>query len=250
LKRNALAVFALLGVVAGAQILAATPAADHAPERLLTVADLDALRTVSDPTLSPDGAWVAYSVRTTDTARDKRSTHLWMTSWDARHTVQLTQSEASEHSPGWSPDGRALAFLSNRGEKDGPDELWLLDRDGGDAQQLTQFKGDVTDYAWSADGRRLALVVTDDPLPGSDAQEQGKSPPPIVIDRFYFKEDETGYLSSRQLHLYVLDVATRRVEALTSGRFTETYPSWSPDGSQLAFVSKRTRIGTAPSGST
>jgi dipeptidyl aminopeptidase/acylaminoacyl peptidase len=208
-------------------------------KRLLGVEDLDALRAVADPTVSPDGKWVAYSVRTTDAARDKRSTDIWMTSWDGRSTVQLTQTPESEHSPGWSPDGTYLAFLSARGRKDGPDELWLLDRRGGEAEQVTHFKGDVIDYDWSPDGKRLALVVLDDPLPGSDNDGDEKALPPIVIDRYYFKEDETGYLSSRQMHLYLLDVASRKVEALTSGRYTETYPAWSPDGSQLAFMSKR-----------
>jgi dipeptidyl aminopeptidase/acylaminoacyl peptidase len=221
--------------------VAAAPvrAAEEPGKRLLTVQDLSALRAVSDPTISPDGDWVAYAVRTTDVAKDKRSTDIWMTSWDGHRTLQLTQSPESEHSPGWSPDGHYLSFLSNRGEKDGPDELWLLDRRGGDAQQLTHFKGDVVDYAWSPDGKRVALVVNDDPLPGTDNQDEDKAAPPIVIDRFYFKEDETGYLSSRQMHLYVLDVASHKVDPLTSGRFTEMYPAWSPDGSQIAFMSKR-----------
>jgi dipeptidyl aminopeptidase/acylaminoacyl peptidase len=208
-------------------------------KRTAVVADLDALRAVFDPAVSPEGDWVAYTVRTTDVARDKRCTDIWMTSWDGRRTVQLTQSPQSEHAPAWSPDGRWLSFLSDRGEKDGPDQLWLLDRRGGDARQLTHFKGDVLDYDWSPDGQRLALVVMDDPLPGSDNDGDERALPPIVIDRYYFKEDETGYLGSRQMHLYVLDVASRKVEALTSGRFTEVYPAWSPDGAQLAFMSKR-----------
>jgi dipeptidyl aminopeptidase/acylaminoacyl peptidase len=231
-------VWALVIALASSTPAGAQPA-PSSPQRLLAVADLDAVRAVSDPALSPDGQWVAYSVRTTDAAKDKRSTDLWMTSWDGKQTVQLTQTPESEHSPGWSPDGRHLAFLSNRGQKNGPDELWLLDRSGGDAQPITQFKGDVVDFDWSPDGRRLALVVTDDPLPGTDSDDEDQTPPPIVIDRFYFKEDETGYLSSRQLHLYLLDVATRKVEALTTGRFTESYPAWSPDGLQIAFMSKR-----------
>ena len=212
-------------------------------KRVLTVQDANLLRGVSDPTISPDGEWVAYTVRTTDVAKDRRSNDIWMTSWDGQRTVQVTQSPEGEYSPGWSPDGRYLAFLSGRGKKDGPDQLWLLDRRGGEAQQVTHSKGDVIDYAWSPDGKRIALVVNDDPLPGTDSDDEDKAPPPIVIDRFYFKEDETGYLSSRQMHLYLLDVVSQKVETLTSGRFTEAYPAWSPDGTRLAFMSKR---GTDP----
>lgn len=213
--------------------------------RPFTVGDLDNLRAVAEPAMSPDGQWVAYAVRSTDARKDERTWHIWMTSWDGRHSMQVTQSPESEHSPGFSPDGRYLTFLSARAEKDGPDALWLLDRAGGDARQVTHFKGDVTDYAWSPDGRKLALAVLDDPLPGSDsADESGENDedetaPPIVIDRYYFKEDETGYLDSRRVHLYLLDVASGETELLTDGRFSERYPAWSPDGSQLAFLSKR-----------
>ena len=221
-----------VGVVRGAV------AADTA-RRALTVDDLDRIRAVTDPAISPDGEWVAYSVRSTDIAKDKRFWHIWMTSWDGRQSMQVTQSSESEHSPGFSPDGRYLAFLSARGKEDAPDALWLLDRAGGDARQVTRFKGDVTDYDWSPDGKKLTLVVLDDPPPGSDAADEDKTPPPIVIDRYYFKEDETGYLDSRRTHLYLLDIASGKVEALTEGHFSEQYPSWSPDGTQLAFMSKR-----------
>jgi dipeptidyl aminopeptidase/acylaminoacyl peptidase len=203
------------------------------------VEDLDQVRAVVDPTISPEGDWVAYSVRTTDAARDERFWHIWMASWDGKRSVQVTQSAASEQSPGWSPDGKYLSFLSNRSGKDDPDSFWLLDRRGGEARQMTHFKGDVLDYDWSPDGSKVALVVLDDPLPGADNQDEDKTPPPVVIDRYYFKEDETGYLDSRREHLYVLDVASGKVDALTSGRFSERYPAWSPDGTQLAFLSKR-----------
>jgi dipeptidyl aminopeptidase/acylaminoacyl peptidase len=238
LKKNA-AILLCASMLSLSAAQAHAQAADAAGKRLFGVDDVNALKAVFDPVVSPDGDWVAYTVRTTDVAKDKRATDIWMTSWDGKRTVQLTQSGEAEHSPGWSPDGHFISFLSNRGKKDGPDELWLLDRRGGEAQQVTQFKGDVIDYAWSPDGKRLALVVLDDPLPGTDNHDEDKAQPPIVIDRFYFKEDQTGYLNSRQTHLYLLDVASRKVDVLTSGRFSETYPSWSPDGSQLAFMSKR-----------
>jgi dipeptidyl aminopeptidase/acylaminoacyl peptidase len=229
---------AVLGVVLAIGGAGSAVGADSA-RRSFTVDDLDRIRAVAEPAISPDGQWVAYSVRTTDVAKDKRFWHVWMTSWDGRQSLQITQSPDSEHSPGFSPDGHYLAFLSARGEKDGPDALWLLDRGGGDARQATHFKGDVIDYDWSPDGRKLVLVVQDDPLPGSDAADEDKTPPPIVIDRYYFKEDETGYLDSRRTHLYLLDVASGKVDVLTEGRFSERYPAWSPDGTQLAFMSKR-----------
>ena len=215
-----------------------TPAADT-ERRPFEVADLDQVRAVLEPTISPDGEWVAYSVRTTDAKRDKRFWHIWMASWDGKRSFQVTQSAASEQSPGWSPDGRYLSFLSGRSGEDDPDAFWVLDRRGGEARQVTHFKGDVLDYDWSPDGSKVALVVLDDPLPGTAGEDEDKTPPPIVIDRYYFKEDETGYLDSRRPHLYVLDVASGKVEALTSGRFSEQYPAWSPDGTQLAFLSKR-----------
>jgi dipeptidyl aminopeptidase/acylaminoacyl peptidase len=234
------AVLLLVLIEAGFAARAIAAESDVRPSRRpIVVDDLDRLRAVADPTISPEGDWVAYAVRTTDTVKDKRDWHIWMTSWDGKRSVQATHSAQSEHTPGWSPDGRYLSFLSAREKKDGPDAFWLLDRQGGDARQLTHFKGEVLDYDWSPDGARVALVVRDDPPSGADDEDEEKTPPPIVIDRFYFKEDETGYLDSRRTHLYVLDVATGKTEQLTFGRFSEAYPSWSPDGAQLAFMSKR-----------
>lgn len=211
--------------------------AQNAP-RLLNADDINALHEVSDARLAPDGQWVVYSVRSADPQKDERITHVWMTSWDGRTTLQLTSSADSEHSPGFSPDGRYVSFLSARGGEDEPEQLWLLNRAGGEAQQITSFKGDVLDYAWSPDGTRLALIVMDED-PAATASDEDKTPPPIVIDRYYFKEDETGYLGALRKHLYMLDVATRETTLLTPGTFDESWPAWSPDGLQISFVSKR-----------
>src|SRR5262249_55925453 len=62
---------------------------------------------------------------------------------------------------------------------------------------------------------------------------------PVIIDRFQFKEDETGYLDQRRQHLYLLNLASRKVELLTSGHFNEVLPAWSPDGAAIVFVTKR-----------
>jgi Tol biopolymer transport system component len=216
------------------------PTGTLAAQRPVETADLLRLRTVSDPQLSPDGAWVAYTVSRADTAADERDRDVWMVSWDGARQVRLTSSPKAEHTPRWSPDGRRLAFLSARQDPREVDQVWILPRDGGEAERVTDFPGGVSDLAWAPDGNRLALIVSDPdpaaPAPGDTAEAK---PQPIVVDRWRFKEDETGYLTTLRDHLYVYDLAARRADLITPGEYDEVMPSWSPDGRSIAFVSRR-----------
>jgi dipeptidyl aminopeptidase/acylaminoacyl peptidase len=241
IRRNpAFAFAALLGVapalpVAGALALPTALAAQSATRRPIAPSDVYNLRSVSDPHISPDGAWVAYTVGAVDSAKDRNFSHVWMTSWDGAHTIQATTSNGSESSPRWSPDGRFLSFLSSRGGAD-DDQLWLMNRLGGEAEMVSHVKGGISDYAWSPDGKRLVFVVTD---PDSTASDSTSSPKPIVIDRYLFKSDGSGYLGDRRDHLYIFDLATKKLEQLTSGPYDDESPVWSLDGSRIAFVSAR-----------
>lgn len=228
---------------------AAKPAA--APERhAVTVDDLTKIRDVRDPQLSPDGRWVAYTVGAVNVDKDKRDTDIWMTSRDGAEQVRVTSSPDRESTPRWSPDGRFLAFIRTRaaGDKDDEEEdkavaqVWLLNRAGGEAEKLTDLPGGVSGFEWSPDSRRLVLVGPDkDPDEDPKTKEgwKRKTPPPLVITRYHFKEDRDGYLKTLYAHLYLFDVATRKAAAITSGPYDDEDPSWSPDGTRIAFVSRR-----------
>jgi dipeptidyl aminopeptidase/acylaminoacyl peptidase len=236
MKSPASMVFAMMACVLCAPSSAA-------PQRLLTVDDYYKLRDVDDPQISPDANWVAYAVRTVDAGEDKRITHIWMTRFDGAQTVQLTsRPKETESKPRFSPDGRFISFLSERNDDKDKDQFWLMNRAGGEAQKSSDFKGGVTDYVWSPDGKRIALVASDpDPEDNDSKDKKDKPKKPIVIDRFYFMEDVNGYLRHFRDHLYVMDVASKKVDQVTSGDFDDALPAWSPDSKALVFASKRVK---------
>ncbi|HKJ03548.1 MAG TPA: S9 family peptidase, partial [Longimicrobiales bacterium] len=227
----------LLLAVLPALLVPAASAAQQA-RRTLTPDDLFNVRRVGAPRVSPDGAWVAYTVSTTSLADERSYTRIWMSPAAGGDAVPLTADKKSASSPEWSPDGRYISFLASRdGDKT---QVWVLDRRGGEAYPLTDVKQGVGGYEWSPDGTRLLLSIRDpeevDPDRKADAPED-----PWVIDRLEFKRDGTGYLTGdRHTHLYVYDVEGKALRQLTTGRWDEGQATWSPDGTRVAFVSNRT----------
>jgi len=219
--------------------------------RTIQLDDLARFKDVRDPQCSPDGKSVAYVVSQIDAKNDRPgNSHIWMIGFDGSDDRQITNSDQSESSPRWSPDGKYLAFTSSRPGPARGNQVWLLPTAGGEAFQLTALKGRLQGFEWSPDSTRMALVVGD---PDPDAEEgpaplvasgrggRGVSPAPkpIVIDRYKYKQDGQGYLlSGRHSFIYLFDIASKKAERLTTqNKWDEGSPSWSPDGKWIAFGS-------------
>jgi dipeptidyl aminopeptidase/acylaminoacyl peptidase len=214
-----------------------TLAAAAAPTTF-SVDDLVRIANLSDLDLSPDGEVVVYSVGEPNHETDKPVYDLWRANWDGSDRRPLTRTkDADEYQPSFSPDGKRIAFLADRGGEDAEIQVWVMPADKGEPKAVTEFPGGVVDFDWSPDGNTLAVIANDPERPAGEPEPP--QPRPIVIDRYQFKLDFTDFLTDLRQHLYLVDVATRKATQLTSGAHDEHLPAYSPDGKKIAYVTKR-----------
>ena len=125
-------------------------------KRSISLDDLAKIGRVGSPVISPDGAWLLYTVSRMDTKEDKNHADLWMERWDGTSNTQLTFGKEGASHPEFSPDGKYISFLSSRPGSAKGTQLWVLNRLGGEPEQFTAITGqEIQDYAWSPDGKRL-----------------------------------------------------------------------------------------------
>ncbi len=212
-------------------------------KRYIEAEDLYHLQLISDCQVSPNGEHILFCLHRVDRETEKKYANLWIVRTDGSEPWQLTYGDHVDSHPRWSPDGRAVAFLSDRNDEK-QSQIYILPFSAGEARPLTQLQGEFESFAWSPDGSRLlcqfrkkdqqALEREKDKL----AREKG-----IVarhITRVHFKEDEFGYLPSERWHIWIVDTDTGQASQITDGHFyDEQAPCWSPDGRQIAFLSNR-----------
>jgi dipeptidyl aminopeptidase/acylaminoacyl peptidase len=198
--------------------------------------DVYELVNAGDPRVSPDGRRIAYSVTRTDEASNDYRGAIWLANADGSgEPMQFTSGEKRDGSPRWSPDGRFIAFTSNRGGDKAPSTLYVLPAEGGEARKLTDLKESVETFAWSPDSSRIAFTarVRDDAYDEKDESKRA----PRRFTRVFHKLDSVGWTGDRRKQIFVVDAHADAPEArqLTHGDFEQDHPTWSADGRTIVF---------------
>ena len=190
----------------------------------------------------------ACEVTTQDREKDKTRSAIWGVPLNGDAPTQLTSGTDRDSSPRWSPDGKTLAFLSNRAG--GSAQIFTRAMAGdADAHQLSSFDGAAIDFHWSPDGKRM-LVIAEVPVdPNARGSAEGRKngssgsseTAPQLAWRLPYKVDGEGYKMAREWHLFVLDVETRDSKRITDGPIEVKGAQWSPNGRQVVYT--RTREG-------
>jgi dipeptidyl aminopeptidase/acylaminoacyl peptidase len=214
------------------------------------------LKSVSSPVISPDGKTIVYTTTSTDWANNEYDTELWMAR-NGEAPIQLTRtSKGGSNTADFTPDGKYISFLANRGEKR---QLYLISIMGGEAIQVTRDEDGISNYDWSPDGRRIVYSkpqsdsktekTTKDRFGAYAVEGEEYKQNHLWLLNFNYdsifmagylpcypvKKDSTKTTTSVDPGCYVLPVAKQ----LTEGDFSVTGFSWSPDGKQLAFNRQR-----------
>ncbi|MGA3079000.1 MAG: S9 family peptidase [Bryobacteraceae bacterium] len=221
----------------------------YAAKRAFTIADLYRLRQVSDLTLSPDGATIAFTVTTRDLPKAQSASHIWMMSAGGGAPRQLTLHEKGESAPAFSPDGKQLAFIASR---DGTANVYVLPLDGGEARKLTNISTGAADPLWSPDGKWIAFSSDVYPECGADdacnkkvAERWSKGKLQAHMADALLYRHWTDWKDGKRTHVLLADGATGGVRDLTPGDFDappfqlggQLQYDFSPDSAELVFVS-------------
>ncbi len=207
-------------------VLAPLPCAgaEWTPELMLK------LKSVGSVQVSPDGRRVLYTAREAITEGEKSQylTHIHVANIDGSDPFQLTYGDKSASEPAWSPDGKWIAFISDRS---GKDNVWIIRTSGGEAQQLTEVKSRVIAFKWSPDSRFIAYTSPDPPTEAEEKAKKEKNDAEVLDENL------------KMVRLWVIPIAAtgkREARKLTEGSYSVSGRSrdfdWSPDGKEIAFV--------------
>jgi len=228
-------------------LLVAVPAI--AEKRAFEIADLYKLKGVADPQYSPDGKLVAFSATEYFLEEGKSNSDIYLMKADGTDLRQLTNNEAADYHPRWSPDGEWLMFVSTR---ENGSQVWKLPIRGGEGVQVTDFSMGVSDPRWLPDGKHVIFYAEVFPECGADSEcnkeltddmDDGPVHAHLADDLLY--RHWTFYKDGKRFHTFLYNIESDEYTDLTPGHMDA--PAFltggghggfdvSPDGTELCVV--------------
>jgi dipeptidyl aminopeptidase/acylaminoacyl peptidase len=189
-----------------------------------TIDDLLNLKSAGGAVISPDGRWVAFSIRETDWDEDAFVRHLWLADTTTGRSWQLTRGKKGAGAAVWSPDSRWLGFTSDR--EGGKTQIFVIRPDGGEAIQLTKSETGVNSFRWSSDGKSIAYTATE-----KRADDR----------KNHLGDFEVVRRDYAHSHLWTFEVGEALKTPVTGKQITKGKDftvggfDWSPDSARIAF---------------
>ena len=220
---------------------AAVPAAAQPALKFLDKTTFFQMESVSNPQISPDGSQIIFARGFIDIMKDQGSSNLWVIDVKGDRLRQLTEGVWRDSSPLWSPDGRRIAFLSDRS---GSTQIHVMWADTRETLQLTRVERSPGGLKWSPDGKFLLFTTS---VPDETPILPVKLPPTprgaqlakgaVIVDRLSWGSDGVGPTTKSYTQVFVVDALVGGVpRQITSGNYNHGSPDWSPDG-RIVYVS-------------
>ncbi|PKB72738.1 MAG: hypothetical protein BZY75_05440 [SAR202 cluster bacterium Io17-Chloro-G7] len=194
------------------------------------------LKSVGDPSISPDGSTLVYSLSWIDRDSMESRSRVMLMNLSSGKAEEFTQGQR-DSAPRFSPDGKTVGFLRRMDGQQS--QVWVIGTGGGEGRQLTEISLGVRDFSWSPDSRQIVLTADVDPEAEAPDSDAGKFPQVKVIKRIRYRYDTLGWRGDAHFHLFVVGVDGEAPRQLTDGDWDDMAAAWCPDGSRIAFISGR-----------